>query len=253
MASVRFFDLVQHGKRRPARIICAAWKTKPEGGVISSAMLATVTSRLNSRIRKSGMSSREMFISRDQYTNTALHIADRKLIADQHASRLENHRHDYASKSRFRRPLSPDTVRVGDLVYLAQDRDKTRPRDRYMVTSISNGRCSVHKFTGSQLRSKTYQIRLNECYRIPCEVPDLSNNRPDIANSDSSDEDCVPDEIRSPLSGQPVTTGATNRQPAAHTSRGGNPESFSAHTPHLPSRPHRSVRPPRRFQDYVLY
>ena len=145
------------------------------------------------------MSSREMFLSRDQFTNTTFHVADQKLIADQHATRLENHGHDYSSKSRLKRALPPAAVCVGDLVYLAQDRDKGRPRDRYMVTSVSGGKCVVRKFTGSQLRSKTYQIRPDECYRVPCEVPTPSNHNLDAMHSDSSEYECIPDEIKKPL------------------------------------------------------
>ena len=206
-------------------------RANPEGGSISPVTLAIVTSRLNTRIRKSGMSSREMFLSRDQFTNTTFHVADQKLIADQHATRLENHGHDYSSKSRLKRPLPPAAVRVGDLVYLAQDRDKGRPRDRYIVTSVSGDKCFVRKFTGSQLRSKTYQIRPDECYRVPCEVPTPSNHSPDAMYSDSSDDECIPDEIRTPFNTVPPPPSI--RQP--------------------PSRPRRTVRPPKRFQDYVLY
>ena len=72
----------------------------PGGGPLSSSSLAIATSRLNSRLRHGGLSAFERLLSRDQYDQTALSVSDRELIAQQHSSRLENHPHDFVSKSR---------------------------------------------------------------------------------------------------------------------------------------------------------
>ena len=90
---------------------CELRRINPDGGAISLATLAIATSRLNSRLRLSGMSSFEMFCARDQYTLSALSISDRELIAQRHASRIQNHPYDYKSKSRTHRRLPPSTTR----------------------------------------------------------------------------------------------------------------------------------------------
>ena len=210
-------------------------RANPEGGCISSRMLAIATSRLNSRIRHSGMSSWEMFFARDQFTNDLFHISDRQLIAEQQTSRLENHPHDYASKSRIQRRLPSAHIRVGDLVYLARDRDKSRPRDRYLVTSLSNGWCEVRKFTGSQFRSKTYDVRLDECYHVPSDVhsiPEGEHYR-DPSQQDQSDDECD----------YPHT------HPAAANFPTQGPE--TQHTPLPRLRPRQNLRPPDRLQYYA--
>ena len=111
-------------------------RINPDGGAISLATLAIATSRLNSRLRHSGMSSFEMFYARDQYTHSALSVSDRELISQRHASRVQNHPYDYKSKSRTHRPVPHVPLAPGDLVYHAGDRDKTRARPRYLVTGV---------------------------------------------------------------------------------------------------------------------
>ncbi|KAF0304056.1 hypothetical protein FJT64_024044 [Amphibalanus amphitrite] len=53
------------------------------------------TSRLNSRLRRGGLSAFERLFSRDQYSHTALSTSDRELIAEQQSSRLQNHPYDH--------------------------------------------------------------------------------------------------------------------------------------------------------------
>ena len=231
-------------------------RANPEGGAIASRMLAIVTSRLNSRIRHSGMSSREMLLARDQFTNDFFDITDRLLIEKQEAARLENHLHDYVSKSRLQRPLPPTDIRVGDLVYLARDRDKSRPRERYLVTAVSGSWCDVRKFTGAQFRSKTYRMRLDECYRVPSDVHIIPDHCLDPSQGDQSDDESdVPfqgvhhcddeSELPSPVA-DPVVHADLEVQPAALEVQ---PAALTQ--PRLRSR--HTLRPPARLRDYVLH
>ena len=48
----------------------ALLKLEPGGGAVTSTTLAMATAHLNSKIRKRGLSAREMLIQRDQFTNT---------------------------------------------------------------------------------------------------------------------------------------------------------------------------------------
>jgi len=64
----------------------------------------------------------------------------------------------------------PPRFCIGDLIFLKGDRDKCKARDKYiyMVTQISrdDGWCQLRKFTSSQLRSKTYDVRVCDCYLV---------------------------------------------------------------------------------------
>lgn len=164
----------------------------PSGGPISRLVLTLATSRLNSRIRSRGLSSREMWTQRDQCTNLQIPISDRKLIESQHASRSYNHPYSERSKAGNKNiPTSP-TVNVGDLVYIRSEGDKTRCRDRYLVVTIDGDWCNLRKFIGSQLRSSSYRVKRHECFTIPKhKYPDSKeyqdNNDDDYSSSNEQD------------------------------------------------------------------
>ena len=62
----------------------------PNGGPISTVTLAIATSRLNSRLRREGLSARKLWTQRDQFTHDQLLICDRKVIQEQHLQRKQN-------------------------------------------------------------------------------------------------------------------------------------------------------------------
>ena len=74
----------------------------PNGGPISSLTLAIATSRLNSRLRRDGLSARELWTQRDQFTHDQLPVFDREIILKQHLQRKTNHPHSQKSKNRSR-------------------------------------------------------------------------------------------------------------------------------------------------------
>ena len=82
----------------------------------------------------------------------------------------------------------PPTVNVGDLVYLATDRDKTQSRSRYLVISVEDPWCYVKKFYGNQLRALSHKVKTAECLL----VPDQSTSKPSHSHRshDSSDDEC---------------------------------------------------------------
>ena len=160
----------------------------PNGGPISSLTLAIATSRLNSRLRRDGLSARELWTQRDQFTHDQLPVSDREIILKQHLQRKTNHPHSQKSKTRSRAWIVPPTVNVGDLVYLATDRDKTQSRSRYLVISVEDPWCYVKKFSGNQLRALSYKVKTAECLV----VPDQSTSKPSHSHRshDSSDDEC---------------------------------------------------------------
>lgn len=134
---------------------------------ITHMKLALATARLNTRIRASGLSSREMLMQRDQFTHTQLSISDKTLIKDQHVSRQMNHPHSERSKANGDLPVKVHDLKAGDLVFLKQERSKNNGRERYIVTSTDGDYCHVMKFTGPQIRSTLYKLPKSECELLP--------------------------------------------------------------------------------------
>jgi hypothetical protein len=162
-------------------------RQQPDGGPATALTLSIAISRLNTRIRSRGLSSREMLIQRDQFTNIQLPVHDRQLIDEQHLSRVRNHPYSEKSKAPSKRPAISTSVDVGDLVYLYSDQSKLRARDRYLVVSVDGEWCNIRKFAGSQLRCSSYRVKLTECYKVPGgETPLYSLRKRD---TDVSDED----------------------------------------------------------------
>ncbi|CAB4013135.1 Retrovirus-related Pol poly from transposon opus, partial [Paramuricea clavata] len=119
----------------------------PNGGPISTVTLAIATSRLNSRLRREGLSARKLWTQRDQFTHDQLHICDRKVIQEQHLQRKKNHPYSEKSKNRNRNGSASPTINIGDLVCLVAERDKTQPRSRYLVISVEDPWCVIKKFS----------------------------------------------------------------------------------------------------------
>lgn len=159
----------------------------PEGGAISGEQLAVVVNQLNSRIRNRGLSAWEILCQRNQYTGEQLDINDLSLSEQQAQLRVTNQ--EYSSKHKARgnpSALEADIVK-GSLVYIKADGDKTRGRDRYLVVDVGDGYCTLQKFIKSQLRSKTYQLKLTEVFpvspdliEIAGKIRDLDIESPDV-------------------------------------------------------------------------
>ena len=147
-------------------------RQEPLGGAVSPLTLAVATSALNSRIRSRGLSSREMWTQRDQFSNKQLPLADDHLITLQHKQRLSNHPHSERSKAPVQQRRPTPQIDVGDLVYLHSDLNKSRARDRYLVVAIEPPFCDIKKFIGSQLRSSSYHVKLSECFKVPSDLAD---------------------------------------------------------------------------------
>jgi hypothetical protein len=139
----------------------------PSGGFVSPLSLSIATSSLNSRIRSQGLSARELWTQRDQFTNDQLPISDWDVIRKQHNQRSLNHPHSEKAKTPSGKVAPDCPVNVGDLVYLYCDRNKTCARDRYLVVQVEGAWCNVQKFKGKQLRSASYRIKRSECYKVP--------------------------------------------------------------------------------------
>ena len=159
----------------------------PNGGPISTVTLAIATSGQNSRLRREGLSSRELWTQRDQFTHDQLPMCDRKVIQEQHLQRKQNHPYSEKSKNRNRNGSASPTINVGDLVYLVAERDKTQPRSRYLVISVEDPWCVIKKFSGNQLRATSYKVKTTDCLIVPNRS--MSSTPYPRRDRDSSDEE----------------------------------------------------------------
>ena len=230
----------------------------PDDSTVSSRLLAVATAALNARIRNRGLSAREIWTQRDQFTNSQIPVADQTLILNKHADRLKNHPYSEKSKAPLAKARDTSSIVAGDLVYLYSDRTKHHLRDRYLVSSVNGMWCNVHKFIGQQLRSSPYCVKKSDCFKVPVSNIKTDRLRSGYRNSssDSSDEDeCpppspviaapspppIPDEIAA-IPPVPVQTHCS--PPKDPTDR--PKESISHH-----GRPIRERHPPPQLKDFV--
>ena len=253
-------------------------RQEPLGGAVSSLTLAIAA--LNSRIRSRGLSSREMWTQRDQFSNAQIPLGDNNLIATLHEQRRANHQYSERSKVPLRQPRPSPLIDVGDLVYLHSDSNKSRAQDRYLVVSVDPPFCNIKKFVGSQLRSSSYRVKLSECFRVPVTTSDPSASLRRHSENSVDEDDLLPE--LSPPPSPPDIPDAISA-PAFHGSTptqeleppalpGPPPDSLTDQAPHNvdvlqgtapepvevnpsaddgPRRTSRSCRPPARFADYV--
>lgn len=162
-------------------------RIQPASGVISDTVLAVAISNINGRIRSGGLSAREIWTQRDQYTGEPIPVNDKLIIE----SRLQQRSKSHASSEKYRargktRSVYPN-IKEGDLVYVNSDRLKTKPRDRYIVLSINGSDVKVQKFAGNQLRARIYTVNIANILEVPVYYcPPLENAV--VSNSDSEDE-----------------------------------------------------------------
>ena len=164
-------------------------RQEPLGGAVSPLTLAIATSALNSRIRSRGLSSREMWTQRNQFSNQQLPLADNHITALQHEQRLSNHPHSERSKAPLHNRRPTPLIDVVDLVYLHSDRNKSPACDCYLVVAIDPPFCDIKKFIGSQLRSSSYRVKLTECFTVPSDLFDSLHAPRPCRGHDSDDED----------------------------------------------------------------
>ncbi|KAJ8396457.1 hypothetical protein AAFF_G00017630 [Aldrovandia affinis] len=238
-------------------------RLEPNCRAVTPLLLSVATARLNSRVRSRGLSAREMLLQRDQFSNRQLPVNDQELIMKQHLQRVTNHPYSVRSKTPSGRVAVPPTIRPGDLVYLYGDRNKSKARDRYLVTGVDGAWCNIRKFTGTQLRRTSYRVRLGDCYKVEGPPADSDPLR-DCHASDVDPDDsllCGPDippAISEPPPAQCLPCDDIGLAGGAvpPSGPGGDSPSSRELSPALGATPRRSGRRrqlPRRLEDFELY
>ena len=122
------------------------------------------------------------------YSNQ-LHFSDSDLGKQQHKLRTSNHLSSARSKSRCGLFAKTPPVSVGSLVYIKCDGNKHKARERYIITSLHSDYVTAKKLTGTQFRSRQYQLKLTEIYPVPGSCLDGNLHSNDPYGSSSGDED----------------------------------------------------------------
>ena len=99
----------------------------------SSYYIAPIGVRTHDR----GLSAREMWTQRDQFSNSQIPLVDRDLTMTQHKTRVLKHPYSELPKAHLSKRGTDTALTVGDLVYLHTDRNKSCARHRYLVASKS--------------------------------------------------------------------------------------------------------------------
>ncbi|KAK3083239.1 hypothetical protein FSP39_017533 [Pinctada imbricata] len=243
-------------------------RQEPGGGPGTDFTLSVAVARLNSRIRFTGLSARELWTQRSQFTNEQLPVSDLHAIDQKYALRDTNHPASAFSKWKSKRAPIDQSLNVGDLVYLYTDRDKSKGRSRYFITAIDGEWCFIKKFAGKQLRSNSYKVKLTECYRVLCEISPSRIETRHCGEDETDDEISAeptnttvlaqyhnPPDIPRTLSQPPVANEPTMLIGIPDTNDPSLPEVHEIPSPpvaNTPTRPTRDRRPPKWLQDYVL-
>ena len=146
-----------------------------------------------------------------------------QVISSCDSLRLGNH----PASERSKAPGCPHPsmpVQVGNLVYITSDGSKTHVRSRYLVVSVHGLWCNVRKFTGSELGSTSYCVKLSECYRVSDLVETTSNlSCRYSSNSNLEDIDKEPGHVEEEPAHVPTPQSTPNPAPALVPSELGIP------------------------------
>ena len=123
------------------------------------------------RIRKLGLSSKEICFKRDIINNTEKTINDKDLAEDIIKDRKRRHKHTDQN------PIH--SIEIGHNVFLRNGRSKLKARELFRVTDIfskDNESWAIIQKHNSQFRSKKYQVKISELLLLPGQVEE---NLPD--------------------------------------------------------------------------
>ena len=174
-------------------------KIDGSNGPVSECQLQLALRLMNSRIRNRGLSAREILFQRDQVTCEQLQIDDAGLAVSQSKIRESNHQSSARCKAPGGKFASPSASVVGDLVYLKDERDKNKRRDRYIIVSIDGNNALVQKLT-DRFWARKYTVPMTKLYPAVKDAIDIPPRSPTTDDSESdydvndNDDDPDPDD-----------------------------------------------------------
>ena len=138
-------------------------KKTPSGGAITNVQLQLAMQTLKSRIRNRDLSAKEILLQRDQITNKQLSVSDVNLSEKQDTTRKKNHLPSAASKTPRDKVAFPTNLKMGDLVFIKDERSKYKARDRYIIRSIDVRYVQLQKLS-FKFTSRKHTVSMSEMY-----------------------------------------------------------------------------------------
>ena len=141
-------------------------RLSPEAGPISAGLLAVAACNTNSRVRKCGLSAKEILTKRENFSGNPLNFNDEEISANRYENRVKNHESSAKSKAPGAQPAKKAEVTIGDIVHVKGEGSKHKAREFYIISAIDSDQsiAYIQKFCGSTLRERQYEVKLNEIY-----------------------------------------------------------------------------------------
>ena len=152
-------------------------KLSPHGGKISETVLAKATRNLNSRIRHTGCSARELWTKRDQVSGQPLQFDDHQLSQIQYDMRIKSHESSAKYESRNAGKVRFPSIKIGDRIYIKSDGSKNKARDPYLVLSFvpNKNEVEVQKVLDIN-RKNPVRVHLQNVYLAESDGDDLETD-----------------------------------------------------------------------------
>ena len=121
---------------------------------------------INSRIRHTGYTEKEVFFRRDLLNNTPLQVTDETI-----SEKIKENRQQSSITSPKKEPKTktitpPQNLNIGSLVFLRNGKTKNNPRELYIVEDKEDNFLLIRKFNG-KLRNKLYRALPAELILAP--------------------------------------------------------------------------------------
>ena len=218
---------------------------------LTSASLDTCLRLLNSRIRHTGLSAKEMVTRRDQITGEILHADDVDLANAQKSLRDKNHEFSSKSKARGGKPPANACIDVGDLVYIKNEGDKFHSRPRYIVTSRSADLCTLKKMANGKIMAKPIEVPIQDLFKVSGHPSTHGTGRSQQRiDTDSSEDDSMRHSAPTNESVlPPVAREYQHPDESTDEENENTGEIEPEHQQTFSGRPKRSCGPPRRLID----
>ena len=155
-------------------------RLSPHGGAVSEATLARATAFLNSTIRHTGRSAKELWLSRDQCSGANIQLDDQDISDKQFTNRQSSHLPSSKYSSRNGKPVSLPSMQIGDMVYVKSDRSKSKARDSFMITHLNDNKkmATVQKFPMSHFRHHPIDVQYQNLYPTTANKPTTTTQTP---------------------------------------------------------------------------
>ena len=161
-------------------------KIQPEGGPYSPTILAQATYFLNSIIRFTGRSARELWLSRDQQTGANISLQDSWLSDVQFENRQKSHNSSASYASHNGKPVTCPRLSPGDTVFVKSDLSKSKARPSFFVleTDDVNQLAKIQKFPMSNFRHHPIVVEYQNLFK-----PSSASQMPNILSTPIHDLD----------------------------------------------------------------